>query len=280
MVRCQEGYDGGLQQSFMLETYDTEHVIMLNNMTNPTPIFNVYDLTPGTSFVIAIYAFNSKGRSEPKILRASTLATPESLTQRDDPWQATFSPVLIVLICVVVVLVLVTITIVIVVKSRNRTENEKDRQKHGNDKSTTPLRQDTDDRREIMATVIESEDKCPDIIPGESLKPGDAQKPDIHADNVPWEMKLVNETNTAFSSMDYAPNNWGQRSLLKQVPSPSVPQMPAGPLQPLREYTSPNQHPPGPLQLTALSPIGSAPVRTEWTLPRTANKLKNRQTDV
>lgn len=29
-----------------------------------------------------------------------------------------------------------------------------------------PLRQDTDDRREITATVLESEDKCPDVIPG------------------------------------------------------------------------------------------------------------------
>lgn len=29
-----------------------------------------------------------------------------------------------------------------------------------------PLRQDTDDRREITATVLETEDKCPDVIPG------------------------------------------------------------------------------------------------------------------
>ncbi|GBM97697.1 hypothetical protein AVEN_29988-1 [Araneus ventricosus] len=84
MIKCQEAYDGGLQQSFILETYDADHVVMLNNMTNPAPVFTVYDLTPGTSFVIVVYAYNSKGRSEPKIIRTSTLATPESLTQRGE----------------------------------------------------------------------------------------------------------------------------------------------------------------------------------------------------
>ena len=82
MIRCQEGYDGGLQQSFLLEVYDGEKLTMLNNISNPTPVFTVYDLTPGSSFVVEIYAFNSKGRSEAKLLRTSTLSTPESLTQR------------------------------------------------------------------------------------------------------------------------------------------------------------------------------------------------------
>ncbi|GFT55134.1 uncharacterized protein NPIL_37071 [Nephila pilipes] len=257
MIKCQEAYDGGLQQCFILETFDADHVVMLNNMTSSTPVFTVYDLTPGTSFVIVVYAYNSKGKSEPKIIRTSTLATPESLTQRDDPWPATFSPVLIVLICVAVVLILVVIAIIVIVKTRNRTENEKDNQKHGNDKSTTPLRQDTDDRREIMTTALETEDKCPDVIPGvemssDPMKVGDIHKPDIHGDSLPWETRLVNETNTAFSSMDYGPNNWGvhQRPLLKQVPSPSVPQLPPGPLQPLREYTSPNA------PLHHMSPVG------------------------
>ncbi|XP_071035295.1 protein turtle homolog B isoform X1 [Parasteatoda tepidariorum] len=291
MIRCQEAYDGGLQQSFTLETYDAEHITMLNNMSNPAPVFTVYDLTPGTSFVIVIYAYNAKGRSEPKIVRTSTLATPESLTQRDDPWQTTFSPVLIILICVIIVFILIAITIVLVVKSRNRSENEKDVQKQpGNDKTGTPLRQDSDDRREILSTALETEDKCPDVIPGvemtsDSLKIGDIHKPDRHGDGLPWETRLVNETNTAFSSMDYAPGSWGvhQRPLLKQVPSPSVPQMPTGPLQPLREYTSPNQHPPVPLH--TLSPVstptsGTTTLRAEWTIPRATNKPKNRQTDV
>ncbi|GFV36515.1 hypothetical protein TNCV_2260341 [Trichonephila clavipes] len=36
-------------------------------------------------------------------------------------------------------------------------------------RSTTPLRQDTDDRREIMTTALETEDKCPDVIPDSRL---------------------------------------------------------------------------------------------------------------
>ncbi|GIX88065.1 hypothetical protein CEXT_787671 [Caerostris extrusa] len=51
-----------------------------------------------------------------------------------DPWQATLSPVLIVLICVVIVLILVVIAIIIIVKARGRTDSEKDKSKHGTDK--------------------------------------------------------------------------------------------------------------------------------------------------
>ncbi|GFQ72679.1 uncharacterized protein TNCT_317581 [Trichonephila clavata] len=40
------------------------------------------------------------------------------------------------------------------------------------------------------------------------MKVGDIHKPDIHGDSLPWETRLVNETNSAFSSMDYGPNNW------------------------------------------------------------------------
>ncbi|GFV36521.1 uncharacterized protein TNCV_2260401 [Trichonephila clavipes] len=43
------------------------------------------------------------------------------------------------------------------------------------------------------------------------MKVGDIHKPDIHGDSLPWETRLVNETNTAFSSMDYGPNNWETR---------------------------------------------------------------------
>ncbi|GFY77599.1 uncharacterized protein TNIN_12841 [Trichonephila inaurata madagascariensis] len=107
-----------------------------------------------------------------------------------------------------------------------------------------------------------------------SHESGRIHKPDIHGDSLPWETRLVNETNTAFSSMDYGPNNWGvhQRPLLKQVPSPSVPQLPPGPLQPLREYTSPNA------PLHHMSPVGSptstTTLRAEWTIPGPPTKSR------
>lgn len=68
-----------------------------------------------------------------------------------------------------------------------------------------------------------------------------------------------------------------QRPSLKQVPSPSVPQMPGGPLHPLHEFSQP---PPVPLHLSPTSPTQTTNLRAEWTIPRTANKVKNRQTDV
>lgn len=40
------------------------------------------------------------------------------------------------------------------------------------------------------------------------MKVSDIHKPDIHGDSVAWDTRLVNEANTAFSSMDYTPSNW------------------------------------------------------------------------
>lgn len=47
------------------------------------------------------------------------------------------------------------------------------------------------------------------------LKVGDIHKPDLHGDNVSWDTRLVNEANTAFSTMDYTPSNWVSNILLK-----------------------------------------------------------------
>nr|XP_053634411.1 nephrin-like [Cherax quadricarinatus] len=73
-VRCDEGFDGGLPQSFVMEVYETEGRKLKSNVTSKTPVFTVRGLPSGLLLTILIYAANTKGRSQPSVLAAATLA--------------------------------------------------------------------------------------------------------------------------------------------------------------------------------------------------------------
>ncbi|XP_033228729.1 hemicentin-1-like isoform X2 [Belonocnema kinseyi] len=81
IVRCNEGFDGGLPlTSFELEVFgedndDHMNTIYLNRTTGSTsgPIFEIAGLEPGRNYRLLIYAVNAKGRSDPVILEPVTL---------------------------------------------------------------------------------------------------------------------------------------------------------------------------------------------------------------
>lgn len=79
LVRCLEGYDGGLPiYSYQLEVVaDEDGGPILRNQTIPAnsngPAFEVAGLTTGRSYRLFLYAINAKGRSEPAILEPVTL---------------------------------------------------------------------------------------------------------------------------------------------------------------------------------------------------------------
>ncbi|XP_017879880.1 hemicentin-1-like [Ceratina calcarata] len=79
IVRCLEGYDGGLPiYSYQLEVVaDEDGGPVLLNKTVPAgpngPTFEVAGLTTGRSYRLFLYAINAKGRSEPAILEPVTL---------------------------------------------------------------------------------------------------------------------------------------------------------------------------------------------------------------
>lgn len=79
VVRCLEGYDGGLPiYSYQLEVVaDEDEGPILLNKTVPAgpngPTFEVAGLTTGRSYRLFLYAINAKGRSEPAILEPVTL---------------------------------------------------------------------------------------------------------------------------------------------------------------------------------------------------------------
>lgn len=79
IVRCLDGYDGGLPiYSYQLEVVAEEDgaSILLNKTVQANPngaIFEVTSLTTGKSYRLYLYAINAKGRSDPTILEPVTL---------------------------------------------------------------------------------------------------------------------------------------------------------------------------------------------------------------
>ncbi|KAJ6639774.1 hypothetical protein Bhyg_12521, partial [Pseudolycoriella hygida] len=76
-VKCSDGFNGGMKQSFMLEVKDMHTQELRVNYTSPEPRFAVSNLEAGHAYIVAVYAFNGKGRSDPTILQTAMLRLPE-----------------------------------------------------------------------------------------------------------------------------------------------------------------------------------------------------------
>ena len=72
-IKCNSGYNGGLRQMFIAEVYDVETEHLLLNITEAaTPFFQLVGLEAGTSFVVNVYAANSKGPSKKRIIEGNS----------------------------------------------------------------------------------------------------------------------------------------------------------------------------------------------------------------
>ncbi|CAH2265175.1 jg16831 [Pararge aegeria aegeria] len=76
-VRCSEGFNGGMPQSFLLEVRDIVTQEIVANVSSAVPRFTAGGLIPGHTYAAAVLAYNAKGRGDPYPLRASTLRPPE-----------------------------------------------------------------------------------------------------------------------------------------------------------------------------------------------------------
>ncbi|XP_048510845.1 neural cell adhesion molecule 2 isoform X2 [Athalia rosae] len=127
-VRCTEGFNGGLQQSFLLEVRESNSQDLHANLSSPVPRFSVTDLESGALYQACIYAYNDKGRSEAMVVQAGTLRLPEKqlTSESDRPQQhIKLTPMLSVMIGVVAALVIVAIVVMIVLRIQHSTvEND------------------------------------------------------------------------------------------------------------------------------------------------------------
>ncbi|ETN67965.1 hypothetical protein AND_000204 [Anopheles darlingi] len=91
-VRCFEGFNGGLAQSFFLELRDSHTQEVRFNNTSPAPRFAIPNLHPSVVYQLAVYAFNSKGRSEPYVMSAATQRLPEKQMKDSEKVERPRSP--------------------------------------------------------------------------------------------------------------------------------------------------------------------------------------------
>lgn len=93
VVRCSEGFNGGLPQSFAVEVRETESQQLKANASAPVPRFSVGGLEPGLQYQACVYSVNVKGRSEPVVVQTSTLRLPEKqLPNEQSEYQDTVNP--------------------------------------------------------------------------------------------------------------------------------------------------------------------------------------------
>ncbi|XP_022242612.1 nephrin-like isoform X2 [Limulus polyphemus] len=159
-LECVAGNDGGLQQFFFLEVYNSQLERLSANITSHSkPEFHVSELSEASRFTLLVYSANGKGKSSPVALTAKTKPKPQELAGATP--SLLLSPLLGIVIGTVGSLVLVTIIVIVIIRMRGYEEGKGDTpdQKPASS-SNELLRDDIPDSRE-------QDSKDPDIIPSQ-----------------------------------------------------------------------------------------------------------------
>ncbi|CAH1102842.1 unnamed protein product [Psylliodes chrysocephalus] len=127
-IRCSEGFNGGLPQSFLLEIRESQSQDLKNNLTSPVARFTVTGLEPGALYHAVLFSFNGKGRSEPAVIQAATLRLPEKqLTAEKEGSRSPafqFTPMMSILIGVVSALLIVALVVIMVLRMQCTHHND------------------------------------------------------------------------------------------------------------------------------------------------------------
>ncbi|KAL5284444.1 hypothetical protein ACFFRR_006630 [Megaselia abdita] len=175
-VKCTDGFNGGLPQSFMLEIKDLHSYEIKSNITSPVPRFSVASLTPGSVYGLSVYAFNTKGRSDPTILNAAMLRMPEKqLTEREKPHTAfLLSPALSLTIGLALAGIVAAFAVVLALRipcskakrgcrGRRKDANSDNNCSNGSREGSPGPSDKSNGSKEVDGN--ESDEKNPDIIP-------------------------------------------------------------------------------------------------------------------
>ncbi|KAF7265536.1 hypothetical protein GWI33_021071 [Rhynchophorus ferrugineus] len=103
----------------MFQLKESQSQELKDNITSPIARFSVNNLEPGAQYQAVMFAYNSKGRSEPVILQASTLRLPEKQLTAERDMQKTsfkFTPLMSIIIGVVAALLIVLLVVILVLR--------------------------------------------------------------------------------------------------------------------------------------------------------------------
>ncbi|XP_058982793.1 neural cell adhesion molecule 2 isoform X2 [Musca domestica] len=168
-VTCSDGFDGGLSQLFVMELVDAHLKELKANITSAMPKFTVSALSPGGIYILTLYAFNSKGRSEPTILTASMLGMPEKqlIAEPGTRSESDFfvAPIISLTLGLTVTILITGLGVIFALRIpfRKRDRHQKDYCNDHTQRSMTPeISEKSSEEKDIDAN---DDDKNPDVIP-------------------------------------------------------------------------------------------------------------------
>ncbi|XP_052747785.1 B-cell receptor CD22-like [Galleria mellonella] len=160
-LNCTPGHDGGIRQSFLLQVFDMTTGLLLRNISNDEPEFEVSGLAASNALAVSVRAYNKKGSSEPLTLTSSLLKYPQRHTAQV-PVKVELTTVLIVVLAAVGVIATMTAISAAVFCCRycSKKDNKNEKVKRRQDEtSNIPLTGTKE------SESVDSLDKNPDIIP-------------------------------------------------------------------------------------------------------------------
>ncbi|KAL5287698.1 hypothetical protein ACFFRR_008543 [Megaselia abdita] len=210
-IECIEGFDGGLQQDFIMEVYVNGTTRYPRICRSKTPYFEVKGLVPGVAYNVFLVAQNNKGRSNATILHeVYTLKDPEKQTDISlayAPVIEDIRPFLGILVGIVGSIVLVALIIVIIVRMRGSSGRDRNNYSaHQVSRDTLQHNgqsiQDMRIGRDICQTSsVDSIDKNPDIIPQDGRDEEDEWISKVH--NRAFTTAALAEQNAVITSSAY-----------------------------------------------------------------------------
>lgn len=197
-VACVPGYDGGLEQEFVVLAFDDKNERLIRNETvRGAPAFTLEDLPPESDYLVKVYAQNVKGKSVEQVLHGFTLPSAQPGTAVPATHIFPITPILGVLIGVVAALVLVAVVVVVVMKLRGDTRTIKGRPEGGAKGPHSPLHpaKDGDDGPDVILCRTDSTYEDVDGIP-QKLKHANIYE------TVPYDTKDKNSKNSESADKD------------------------------------------------------------------------------
>ncbi|XP_076348412.1 neural cell adhesion molecule 1-like [Tachypleus tridentatus] len=162
-IACEEGFNGGLKQHFVLEIYHKNLERSEINITSEIPVFLIQDLSYETAFEIIVYAMNSEGKSENWVMTIGTLSN--VVGHDESQWSLPFGPLFVIIGISFVTVTVVVLFIIVVIHTRQfrRKPNSRQRDVSTGSEERFVLKNSTDG---LKRTTPRFEDEtCPDIIP-------------------------------------------------------------------------------------------------------------------
>ncbi|XP_022240840.1 hemicentin-1-like [Limulus polyphemus] len=166
-VACPEGYSGRFKQQFIFEVYNTALKKLEKNVTSFDPFFTAHDLPPGTLFLISVYSFDQKGKTDNWTTEVSTLLNSNQyISVPETYWFETLKPVLVYFFAITGGLIIMIQIIVLGVKLRKRQNNKRKSAaaNNGEENREESITFKNSGECYTPPSMLEDE-RCPDLIP-------------------------------------------------------------------------------------------------------------------